>query len=402
MDTQRHDAAQRALQARIENAAPLGLFLTRYDSVGIIYGHATPLGHSLGQELCSATGHFINWVAVQNPRQSDDFVARTLKELTPGHGMPAFRLDDDSWRSKIETLIQLADIIVCEYFDLSEATVFELETIIRCNREDQTVMVLPHFDFSVRKSHIPLLQKFPRCIYLNQLQGKSLSSCLIMADLTDRAMKISKAQGPEGRNRTDFPVTLSTACDFYAHCLVDLARFKDAGGKLNPPSDIEWNIFWLNYRLCRTRSYAYYTPDSYKALYLYELSNLMVGLFDFLKADATKVGDPKGPALRGRTEDIISSIEICCEAAELSGNAKVLEWAIKNRDSAKFIHRRKLAGEITYESELGEVSWDWYPPPIERRQLIVAPDKLVGLNFLRVRGAVQCFSWYPEGHRFAS
>jgi hypothetical protein len=145
----------------------------------------------------------------------------------------ALLLGDEHWQDIAASLIPFADLIVSEIYMLSEGVRFELDTAYRMNRWDRTVLLLPPM-----KSYLPvldsdpLIQMFPRCIWMDSFHTEALADSPVIKDLLTRMAEIA-ALPEEDRRRFIAPAARDEA---YPVDLLPLA--------LHYRNDVAWSSQW--------------------------------------------------------------------------------------------------------------------------------------------------------------
>jgi hypothetical protein len=117
---------------------------------------------------------------------------------------PGLYLEDEHWQEILASLIPFADLIVAEWYALTEGVRFELDVAYRTNRWDRTVLLLPPPKGYLSGVHSdPLIQKFPRCIWIDSFDTGWLTDSPVVRDLITRMAEIAGLPEDARRRLTD-------------------------------------------------------------------------------------------------------------------------------------------------------------------------------------------------------
>jgi tetratricopeptide (TPR) repeat protein len=130
-------------------------------------------------------------------------------DLMYAGSIPRLKLPDDRWLEFLENMVNGASLIVMDCHVLSPGVRIELETIIRLQRQDSAVILLPREagdDIAVKiframgttipddpmpEKNTPELQSFPRVAYEDEVPYESLDTSPLFADLLDNAARLA-------------------------------------------------------------------------------------------------------------------------------------------------------------------------------------------------------------------
>jgi len=222
---QLHERAMQAIEEYNSKGTPFVLYFRKYD-FSIAHG-PMEFGPRLTENvLYDAMPSGANLITIQDQKDS---MAYTGTQFFADRVAPGLVLANDDWESVAKSLIASAELIVSEPYILSEAVRLELETALQANKEDKTVLLLPpQGSFFALVDNDPVIQKFPRCIWMDDFHNKLLVEMPQIRDLFDRLRKIASLPDKE-RSRTvglaganAFPVDLRPLAAHYE----DSARWR--------------------------------------------------------------------------------------------------------------------------------------------------------------------------------
>jgi hypothetical protein len=176
---------------------------------------------------------------------------------------PAFLLGDDDWKEVALALIRFADLIVHEPSMLGGGTRWELETIFQEDRWDRTVLLLlplrgglPPID------NDPLIQKFPRCIWMDDFHTTALPDIPVVQDLIARMAQIAALPEDARRGLTDrvardaaYPIDLMPIARHYEDSAMLSSLMQDEDDR------IRYYGFWQLFRAGSLRSEHWLSGD---------------------------------------------------------------------------------------------------------------------------------------------
>ena len=136
---------------------------------------------------------------------------------------PALLVDDADWQQVAMSLIPFADLIVSEAYMLGPGVRFELDTAFQAARWDRTVLLLPALkDYVAVIDNDPLIQLFPRVIWIDDFHTESLMDSALVKDLIARMARIAALDDTERLRLADraardeaFPVDLRPIAAHY-------------------------------------------------------------------------------------------------------------------------------------------------------------------------------------------
>ncbi len=163
---------------------------------------------------------------------------------------PALLLGDEHWREVAASLIPFADLIVSECYMLSEGVRFELDLAYRMNRWDRTVLLLPPLkSFLAVIDSDPLVQMFPRCIWMDSFHGESLTASPVVRDLITRMSQIAALPDGDRRRLTDraardeaYPIDLLPIAERYESSAMWSSQWQDEDDR------VRYYGFWKLFR----------------------------------------------------------------------------------------------------------------------------------------------------------
>jgi tetratricopeptide (TPR) repeat protein len=130
-------------------------------------------------------------------------------DLMYSGSIPRLKLPDDGWLQFLENMVNGASLIVMDCHVLSAGVRLELETIIRLQRQDTAVILLPREpddDIAVHmframgstmpedptpNKDTPELQRFSRVAYEDEIPYESLDTSPLFADLLENATRLA-------------------------------------------------------------------------------------------------------------------------------------------------------------------------------------------------------------------
>lgn len=147
-DVETHQQAARVLVKYLDEGEPFGLFLRNFEIEGFLRMGATgagpvrasvqlPRAGVVEQYIAQAFGERVPFLGISNN-------APTL----PGdeRHIPKLELPNERWQEVVEELVRAAEIIVANVERLTPGVLFELDTIRRLGRLEQTVVVISEPD----------------------------------------------------------------------------------------------------------------------------------------------------------------------------------------------------------------------------------------------------------------
>jgi hypothetical protein len=184
---QLHDAAVAVIESYRTRGLPFALYFRKYDFT-VSHG-PMEFGPRLTENVLSdAMPPGAQVVTIQSKGDGLDYAG---SGSSFNRSAPALFLEDTNWQEVAASLIPFADLIVSEAYMLSDGVRFELETAYRANRWDRTVLLLPPLKspFAVIDND-PLIQMFPRVIWMDSFHTDSLTDPPVIKDLLARMARI--------------------------------------------------------------------------------------------------------------------------------------------------------------------------------------------------------------------
>jgi tetratricopeptide (TPR) repeat protein len=176
---------------------------------------------------------------------------------------PALFLDDADWQQLVASLIPFADLIVSEAYWLSPGVRFELEVAIQTKRWDRTVVLLPPLKtyLAVIDSD-PVIQAFPRAVWMDQFHTQPLIESPVVSDLVDRMKRIAALPDAE-RQRLVEPAARDKA---HPIDLLPIARHYEIDARWqsmrqNEDDRIRYYGFWELFRAASIRGHLMQNGD---------------------------------------------------------------------------------------------------------------------------------------------
>ena len=216
-----HEAALGVLHDFETDGTPFALFLRRFGP-SILHGPAEFGMRTLENHLRDALAEGVRCVAIQQPTDLSGLEYAGLGTAFDRNA-PALSVEDDEWREVADGLIANADIILAECTSLSAGIAYELDRAHSWGRWDRTVLALPPLKshFQMLDSH-PLVQRFPRCFWLDELHTHRLTELPPVIDLIERIESIVSspaggsrlARAPSDRDEM-FPIDLLKLANSY-------------------------------------------------------------------------------------------------------------------------------------------------------------------------------------------
>lgn len=168
---------------------------------------------------------------------------------------PALYIKDEEWREFVSKLIPLADLIISECYMLSEGVRFELEVAAHYDLWDRTVLLLPP-----QKSYLklidndPLIQIFPRCIWMDSFHTESVAESPLVQDLIVRMEQIAALSDNERQRLIDpavrdkeYPINLLPIAEHYESNAMSRLQWQSEDERT------EYYSFWELFRAAAIR-----------------------------------------------------------------------------------------------------------------------------------------------------
>ncbi len=195
---QLHERALQAIEDHKSKGTPFALYFRKYDFT-VTHG-PMEFGPRLTENvLYDAMPPGTNLITIQDQK---DYMAYSGKHFFADRVAPALLLEDEHLEEVAKSLITSADLIVSECYMLSDAVRLELEAAFQANKWDKTVLLLPPQESYLELvDNNPLIQKFPRCIWMDDFHDKLLVEMPQISDLFARMGKIASLPDEE-RSRT--------------------------------------------------------------------------------------------------------------------------------------------------------------------------------------------------------
>lgn len=187
--------------------------------------------------------------------------------------IPSIILGED-WQPFAKAIISRAEMIIMELPHLSKGVIWELDTIIKENKNHNTVLVLPPIDTIVSTiDHQVPLDQFPRVVWADQLFKENILENFVCKDLIKRLIKISEA---DKRKRmiayesatnlnSSFPITYEGVLEGY------LERINIWDTYINfSEADLSYYKFWDYFRISSIAWIDMKIGKNYDKDYLYQ------------------------------------------------------------------------------------------------------------------------------------
>ena len=184
-----HEAALGVIDDYNQHGIPFALYFRKYDF---------QISHGPGEFGMQLTENVLHDAMPPNTHiltvqdHDDTLTAYTGSGSPFDRSAPALLLENDNWKEVVASLIPFADLIVSECYMLAEGVRFELEVAYKTNRWDRTVLLLPPLKspFAMLDND-PVIQLFPRCVWMDSLHIEPLIDLPVVKDLLSRMESIA-------------------------------------------------------------------------------------------------------------------------------------------------------------------------------------------------------------------
>jgi hypothetical protein len=240
------ERAWQAIEDYKTKGVPFALYFRKYD-ITIAHGPKELGTRLIENVLYDSMPPGANLITVQDHK---DFAAYGGRRNVLERSAPALFLDDEHWEETVKAIIPAAELILSEICFLSSGVHFELETAYQAQKWDKTVLLLPPYDSYLKLlDNDPLIQKFPRAIWMDAFHTEKLVEMAQFSDLISRIGQIAGLPEEERLRRIEKEDSTAIPVD-----LLPLAKHYEFNAGMWSMEDSERSLYYGFWELFRSAS----------------------------------------------------------------------------------------------------------------------------------------------------